>query len=157
MSTSFPLIWHGDLVSDIKWPRFKLDLAIIKTNILSNIYDNYLKNVTSVVLTRFPFDQAWWPRFWPHVTQFQTWPRTHEDKHLEQDSWWLLHNVTAIVFTTFYTDVARWPSFWPHVTQFQTWPRNHQDKHFEQDLWWLLQKCDRWSVSKVFCWFGPVT
>ena len=39
----FPLIWPGDLVSDIKWPSFKLDLEIIKTNILSNIYDDYLK------------------------------------------------------------------------------------------------------------------
>ena len=38
----FPLIWPGDLVSDIKWPSFKLDLEIIKTNILSNIYDDYL-------------------------------------------------------------------------------------------------------------------
>ena len=36
----FPLIWPGDLVSDIS---FKLDLEIIKTNILSNIYDDYLK------------------------------------------------------------------------------------------------------------------
>ena len=47
----FPLIWPGDLVSDIKWPNFKLDLEIIKTNILSNIYDAYLKNVTSGVLS----------------------------------------------------------------------------------------------------------
>ena len=39
----FPFIWPGDLVSDIKWPSFKLDLEIIKTNILSNIYDDYLK------------------------------------------------------------------------------------------------------------------
>ena len=44
----FPLIWPGDLVSN-KWPSFKLDLEIIKTNILSNIYDDYLKNVTSGV------------------------------------------------------------------------------------------------------------
>ena len=49
----FPLIWLGDLVSD------KLDLEIIKTNILSNIYDDYLKNMTSGVLTRFSFDLAW--------------------------------------------------------------------------------------------------
>ena len=49
----FPLIWPGDLVSDIKWPSFKLDLEIIKTNILSNISDDYLKNVTSRVLTVF--------------------------------------------------------------------------------------------------------
>ena len=39
----FPLIWPGDLDPDIKWPSFKLDLEIIKTNILSNIYDDYLK------------------------------------------------------------------------------------------------------------------
>ena len=37
----FPLIWPGELVFDIKWPSFKLDLEIIKTNILSNIYDDY--------------------------------------------------------------------------------------------------------------------
>ena len=42
-----PLIWPGDLVSDIKWPSFNLDLEVIKTNILCNIYDDYLKkNVT---------------------------------------------------------------------------------------------------------------
>ena len=51
-----------ELVSDIKWPSFKLDLEIIKTNILSNIYDDYLKNVTSGVL-RFSFDLSWWPIF----------------------------------------------------------------------------------------------
>ena len=45
----FPLIWPGDLVSNIKWPSFKLDLEIIKTNIFSNIYDHYLKNVTRSV------------------------------------------------------------------------------------------------------------
>ena len=71
----FPLIWPGDLVSDIKWPSFKLDLEIIKTNSLSNIYDDYLKSVTSGELTRVSFDLAWWPSFWPHLTQFQTWPR----------------------------------------------------------------------------------
>ena len=43
---AFPLIWPGDLVSDIKWPNFKLELEIIKTNILSKIHDDYLKNVT---------------------------------------------------------------------------------------------------------------
>ena len=49
----FPLIWPGELVFDIKWPSFELGLEIIKTNILSNIYDDYLKNVTSWVLTVF--------------------------------------------------------------------------------------------------------
>ena len=60
--------WPGDLVSDIKWPSFKLDLEIIKTNILSNIYDDYLKNVTSGVLKSFlliwPGDLVFDPR-WP--------------------------------------------------------------------------------------------
>ena len=36
-----------------EYGAFKLDLEINKTNILSNIYDNYLKNVTSGVLTVF--------------------------------------------------------------------------------------------------------
>ena len=54
----FPLIWPSDLVSEIKWPSFKLDLEIIKTNILSNIYYDYLKNVTSGVLQGFP---SIWP------------------------------------------------------------------------------------------------
>ena len=39
----FPLTRPGDLVSEIKWPSFKLDLEIIETNILNNIYDDYLK------------------------------------------------------------------------------------------------------------------
>ena len=64
----FPLIWFGDLVSDIKWPSFKLDLEIIKTNMLSNIYGDYFKNVTSGVLTCFSTDLSWWPTFWPNVT-----------------------------------------------------------------------------------------
>ena len=41
----FPLIRPGDLVSDIKWPSFKLDPEIIKMNILSNIYDYLNKNI----------------------------------------------------------------------------------------------------------------
>ena len=63
-SQGFPLIWPGELVFDIKWPSFKLDLEIIKTNILSNIYDNSLKNVTARVLTKFSADLARWPSFW---------------------------------------------------------------------------------------------
>ena len=54
------------------------------------IHDDYLKNVTARVLTRFSADLARWPSFWPQVTQFRTWPRNHQDKHTEQDSWWLL-------------------------------------------------------------------
>ena len=137
----FLLVWPGDLVFDPTWPSFILDLEIIKTNILSKIHDDCLKNVTARVLTRFSADLARWPSFWLQVTQFQNWPRTHQDKHFEHDD--CLKNVTARVLTRFSADLARWPSFWPQVTQFRTWPRNHQDKHIEQDSWWLLQKCDR--------------
>ena len=65
----FPVIWPGDLVFDPKWPSFELDLEIIKTNILSKIHDDCFKNVTTRVLTRFSADLAWWPSFWPQVTQ----------------------------------------------------------------------------------------
>ena len=51
------------LVFDLKQPSFKFDLETIKTNILSKIHDDYFKNVTSSVLTRFSFDLAWWPSF----------------------------------------------------------------------------------------------
>ena len=37
----FPLSWPGELVFDIKWPSFKLHLEIIKTNILSQIHDDF--------------------------------------------------------------------------------------------------------------------
>ena len=132
----FPLIWPGDLVSDIKWPSFKLDLEI-KMNTLSNIYDEYSKNVTSGVLTRFFFDLAWRPSFWPQVTQFQIWPR-NQYKHFGQNSWWLLQKCyLKSVYRVL--GLAWWPSFWPQMTQFQTWSINHSDKHFEQDSWWLLQ------------------
>ena len=137
----FLLIWPGDLVFHPKWPSFKLDLEIIKTNMLSKIHDDCLKNATTRVLTRFSADFARWPSFWPQVTQFQTWPRNHQDKHFEQDSSWLLKkcdcssvnkviktnnlskihddcfkHVTARVLTKFSADLARWCSFWSQVT-----------------------------------------
>ena len=100
------------------------------------------------MLTRFSADLARWPSFWSQVFQFQTWPR-NQDKHVEQDSWWLLwKNVTTGVLTRFSDDLARWPSFWPQVTQFLTWLRNHQDKHFEQDSWWLLKQVTQMLPSK---------
>ena len=72
------------------WPSFKHTLELTKTNILSKIHDYCFKNVTARVLTRFSAGLARWPSFWHHVTQFQIWPRNHQDKHFEQDSWWLL-------------------------------------------------------------------
>ena len=46
----------GDLVFYPKRRSFELDLEIIKTNIVSKIHDDYFKNGTSRVLTRFSFD-----------------------------------------------------------------------------------------------------
>ena len=116
----FTLFWPGDLVSDSKWPGFELDLEIIKTNILSNIHDDYSKHVTSGVLTRFSFNLAWWRSSLPQMTQFQTWPRNHQDKHFEQDPWWLLKNVTSWVLKTSSFDLALWPRFWPTVPSFES-------------------------------------
>ena len=46
---AFLLIWPCDLGLDPKWLRFELTLEIMKANILSKIYDDYLKNVISSV------------------------------------------------------------------------------------------------------------
>ena len=70
-----------------KRPSFKLDLEIIKTIMLSKIHDYYLENVTTRVLTWFSADLARWPSFLPQVTQFRTWPKNHQDKYFEQNSW----------------------------------------------------------------------
>ena len=129
----FPLIWPADLVSDIKWPSFKLDLEIIKTNILSNIYDDYLKNVTSGVLSFlliWPGDLVFdpmWPSFKLDLEIIKTniLCKIHDD---------CFKNVTTGVLTKFSAEFAWWPSFWPQVTEFRTRPRTDQDKHFEQEL-----------------------
>ena len=59
-----------------KWPSSKLHLKI-KTNILSKIHIDCFKNVTSRMLTKFSFDFARWPSFWPQVTQFWSKPKEH--------------------------------------------------------------------------------
>ena len=46
----FPLIWPGDLFFETKWPSFKSDLELMKTNILSKIHDDSFENVTASVL-----------------------------------------------------------------------------------------------------------
>ena len=43
---------------DTPLPSFELDLELIKTNILSKIHDDCLKNVTARVITRFYADLA---------------------------------------------------------------------------------------------------
>ena len=58
------------------------------TNIFSKIHDDYHKNVTSSVLTRFFFDLAQWPSFLIPRQPVSNLPRNHQDKHSEHDSWW---------------------------------------------------------------------
>ena len=135
----FPLIWPGGLVFYIQWPSFELDLEIIKTNILSNIYDDYFKNVTSGVLSFL--------LIWPgHLVFDPRWPSFKLDlKIIKTNILSTIHddclkNVTTRVLTKFSANLDQWPRFWLQVTQFQTWSRTHQDKHFEQDSWWLLEK-----------------
>ena len=156
MLQGFPLIWPGDLVFDPKWPSFKLDTDSSRQTFWARYHDDCFKNVTSRVLSKSSFDLAWWPSFWLQVTQFQTWPRNQQDKHLSKIHDDCFINVTARVLTRFNTDLARWPSFWPQVTQFGTWPRNHQHKHLEQDSWWLFQNVTT-SVNKVLLsWPGDL-
>ena len=76
----------GDLVFDPKWPSFEPDLDLIEANILSKFHQNWVKTMTSRVLTSFSFDLTWWPSFWPQVTQYRTWPRFHRGKHSDQVS-----------------------------------------------------------------------
>ena len=114
----FLLIWPGDLVFDSKWPSFEHGLEIIKTNILSKIHDDCLRNLTARVLTRFSAYLAWWPSFLFQVTQFRTWPRNHQDKHFEQVSWWLLPkcdlwsvNSFLLIWPGHLVFDPKWPSF----------------------------------------------
>ena len=98
------------------WPSFKLIIEIIKTNILGKFHSDCFENVTSKVLTRSSFDLTWWPYFWLQVTQFQTWPTNHQDKHFEQDSWWLLHKCD-------HYSVNKVLYWWPGDLVFDpTWP-----------------------------------
>ena len=53
----FPL-WHSFYS---KWHSFKVDLGIIKTNILSKIHENYFKNEVSRAL--LIFDLVRWTSF----------------------------------------------------------------------------------------------
>ena len=135
---SYDLAWWSSLWHQVT----QLDLEIIQRNILSIIYDDYLKNVTSGVLTRFSADWARRPSFWPKWPSFELDLELIKTNILSKIHEDCFKNVTARVLTRFSFDLAWWPRFWPQENQFQTWSRNHQYKQFEQDSWWLLEKCD---------------
>lgn len=52
----FPILYPGDLSFDPKWPSFKHNLEIIKTNIYNKINDDGFINV---ILACFGFPLIW--------------------------------------------------------------------------------------------------
>ena len=82
---AFSMIWPGDRVYDLKWPRFKLIPATSKAIILTKSMKIWQKNVTSRVLTSFYDDLTKWPSFWPGLTHIRPFIKTiiltkfHED------------------------------------------------------------------------------
>ena len=104
----FSKLAFQQFLSEYMWPSFELDLEIIKTNILRKIHDDCFKNVTANVLLRFSADLAQWPCFWPQVTLFWTWHRTHQDNTLSKIHDDCFKNVTARVLIRFSFDLARW-------------------------------------------------
>ena len=88
-SQGFSIIWPTDLVFDRTWPIFELDLDIVKMIILSKVDENWTRTVASRVFTRFFYNLAYRPSFWPNMTHFRTWPRFQQDKHSDKFSWWL--------------------------------------------------------------------
>ena len=129
---------------------------------LSKIHDDCLKNVTTRVLTRFSADLASWPSFWPQVTQFQTWPRNHQDKHFEQDSRRLLKQVTPMLPSKFGVNwpfgsgeeaknrFSRWRSSWisdrHDLSYFKS--TSHPDAPYQVSSQ-LAQRCRRSRLLKL--------
>ena len=83
-SNGFSMIWPIDLVLDPMSPIFELDRDIVKMIVLSKFDEDWTKTVVSRVFTRFFFDLAYWPSFWPNMTHIRTWSRYCLDDHSEQ-------------------------------------------------------------------------
>ena len=93
------------------------------------------------MIIRFSADLARWPSFWPQVTQFRTWPRNHQDKHFEQDLWWLLKQITQMLSSMF---GVNWPSGEELVQE------KKQKNIFSRWLSWISDWNDFsyvWSIS----------
>jgi hypothetical protein len=54
------------------------------TSILKKFDDDWGKNVTTRVSTRFFHIWIVWPSFWPQVTYIPTWPRNYQNKLSDQ-------------------------------------------------------------------------
>ena len=90
----------ADLVFYPKWPSFVLDLEIIRS------------------VNKVFFDLAWWPSFWPQVTQFQPDLEIIKTNILSKIHDDCLKSVTSSVLTIFLLiwpgDLVfypKWPSF----------------------------------------------
>ena len=67
----FSMIWPRDLVFDPRWPIHNPKPDFIKTHILTKFHKDLMKNVTSIVYTRFSFYLTPWPSFWPQIIPTQ--------------------------------------------------------------------------------------
>ena len=72
---AFSMIWPSDLLFDLTWPNFELVRDFVKNNILTKFQVDWTENVGSGVYTSVFYDLTWWPTFWSHVAQFQTWSK----------------------------------------------------------------------------------
>lgn len=68
------------------WPIFRLDLKIIKTNIMTAFQNNLIQVRASSVFTMFLFDFTQWPSFWRHMIHIWLWPEDHQDKNFDRVS-----------------------------------------------------------------------
>ena len=137
---------------DPKWHSFKLELEIIKTNILSKIHEEYFKNVTSRVLARFYL-------LWPcDLVFYLKWPIfVHDLEIIKTNIWSKIYDVyfktvTSRLLTKFFFNLASWPSFWP--------PSDLDSNDIEIIKTNILSKSNddskkvTSSVNKIFLWFA---
>ena len=111
--------WPCDLLFYQTWASFKLVRDFVKDIIVSKFEVDWVENVASRVITRLFYVLIWWPTFWPHMTQFQTWLKFGKGHHCEQDWSWLgwkcglkVHKVLWFDLVTYIlTSHGPWASF----------------------------------------------
>ena len=134
----FSMIWPCDLVFDPRWPIYNPNPDFIKIHILTEFHKDQMKNVTSIVYTRFFFDLTQWPSFdprWPIQNPKPDFIKTHILTEFHKD---LMKNVTSIVYTRFFNDLTPWPSFWPQMTHIYPnldFIKTHILTKFHKDPW----------------------
>jgi hypothetical protein len=143
----------------LRWLIFKPELEIIQTTFLTNVQDNWAKNVTSRVITKFF-------HFWsvPMKTMMFKIIKTN---FLTNFQYIWDENILPLECKQYYSIIwFVWPSFWPQMTRIQKWPRNHLNNFsdYKQPFWlislfpgYLDLNSIIYSVSKVLQYLGYVT